>query len=354
MNNISIEYLVALALRKSVLLGAQPASISVIVPIFNHAEYLLQCLTSVVAQQTGSFELICIDDSSTDPRISEILNAIKSIPGILCLRNEFNQGISATQNRAASYAKGKYLAFVDCDDYLMPGALEYVLKVAEQNDSPDYLFTDRCNVDASGRKLFDAVYDLVRSGREIVEDLADRMIASHLKVIRRDSFEKVAGFSENYSGIQDWELALKISIFGCFYYVPKVFYCHRLHQASVTNSDNRGQAKKSNLLRRSFLEQNGKILPKGSVENQIIRKFTVGKISGLGWYCPDQITLSLGEKAQCHLDATGELTAIDIEFIVDFNSYFDRIEVDRIDVASQIVGSLWSPTMLHSPLHIIE
>lgn len=315
--------------------------LSVVVPIFNHADYLPQCLGSILSQGLQNIELVCIDDCSTDVRIAQILEVVSSLPGVRCLHNASNRGISESQNTAVAEARGRYIAFVDCDDQLIPGALGRIVDEIAQHDCPDYLFTDRRNIDANDKKLFDAVYKLVASERGIVRDLADRMIASHLKVIRKDSFVRAGGFGNRYSGIQDWELALKIAEFGRFVYVPEVLYAHRLHVASVTSSDSRGQAKKSNLLRRAYLGRE-------SINPGPAQLFRLADLVGRGWYCPEELFDACRRGEACHLDAQGSLSAVEIEFLVDFNSYFDRIYINRVDVASQVVGSLWSPRILRT------
>lgn len=292
-------------------------------------------------------EIICIDDASTDPLIPEITAAIAAIPGVRCIRNLRNLGISETQNLAVQMASSRYIAFLDCDDHLRPHALKRALDVARQNHQPDYIFTDRRNIDSTDKILFDAEYKLVQSKNGIKRDLTDRMIASHLKVVRKDSFIRAGGFTQRYTGIQDWELALKIAQFGEFTYIPEVLYCHRLHAASVTSSDTRGQARKSNLLRREHLES----LRSGKPETPCGKSFSIKEIAGKSWYCPDIVYTAWMSGHPCTLDARGALNQIETEFITDFNSYFDRIDIDHIEVASQISGSLWSPTILRSPLH---
>ncbi len=321
--------------------------ISVVIPVFNHSAYLPRCLESVFDQNVGSMEIICIDDASTDPLIPEITAAVADVSGVRCIRNEGNLGISETQNRAVALARGRYIAFLDCDDHLRPGALQRTLDVARQHGEPDYLFTDRRNIDSHDKTLFDAIYQLVQSRNGIKRDLTDRMIASHLKVVRKDSFIRAGGFTQRYTGIQDWELALKIARFGDFAYLPEVLYCHRLHAASVTSSDTRGQARKSNLLRREHLES---LRPSSTGHNRR-ETFSIKEVAGKSWYCPDVVYNAWVNGHACVLDAHGTLNAVEIEFIIDFNSYFDRIHVDNIEVASRIGGSLWTPMLLRSPLH---
>ncbi|MBK6655082.1 MAG: glycosyltransferase family 2 protein [Zoogloea sp.] len=74
------------------------------IPVFNHSAYLPRCLESVLDQNVESMEIICIDDASTDPLIPEITAAVADVPGVRCIRNERNLGISETQNRAVDMA----------------------------------------------------------------------------------------------------------------------------------------------------------------------------------------------------------------------------------------------------------
>ncbi len=321
--------------------------ISIVVPIFNHAQYVSECLDSLLAQRFQAMEIICVDDASTDPRIREILAEAARSPLVRCIFNAQNLGISATQNLAVSLAKADYVAFVDCDDRLPDNALEVMWQAIQDNDQPDYLFSDRCNMDATGKPLYEAIYGQVASGKGIARDLLDRMVASHLKVIRRAAYEQAGGCSNRYRGIQDWELALAISRFGRLVYVPQTLYQHRLHENSVTQSDRQGQALKSNLLRRHHLET---LWRSDGAPTGEMRRFVLSDLAGKGWYCPEAVLAAWQAGAPCHLDARGPQADAAIEFLTDFNSYFDRIEVDRIEVACRVVGALWAPTILVSPL----
>lgn len=98
--------------------------LSIIIPVYNAEKYLKRCLDSCVNQKTKyRYEIICIDDKSTDKSI-EIIQKYKSrYENIILLLNDTNSGISITRNRGISNAKGMYLLFVDNDDEL---ALDFV------------------------------------------------------------------------------------------------------------------------------------------------------------------------------------------------------------------------------------
>lgn len=109
------------------------SKISIIMPVYNASPYLRQCLDSVVAQSFTNFEIICIDDASSDVSW-DILNdyATKDKRFILC-RNTSNSGAGFCRNLGMQKAKGKYLYFMDADDFLLPDALLHMQQSAEHH-----------------------------------------------------------------------------------------------------------------------------------------------------------------------------------------------------------------------------
>lgn len=231
-------------------------AISVVVPIFNHAGYLRRCVLSVRDQTVAPREIVCVDDGSTDPAVRPILEALAAeIPELKVRFLERNVGIAAAQNLAVELAEGEFVAFLDCDDFLPPEALERMEVQRRLHPGVDYFFTDRLEVDAGGRLLRRAAYggypnrpDLDRVSHR--DNLLDAMIASHLKVIRRSKILEVGGFDGATSGVQDWDLALKISECGELHYVPEALYVHRVHGASVTLGQQARMYRLTNQVRR--------------------------------------------------------------------------------------------------------
>lgn len=97
--------------------------ISVIIPVYNTEKYLKQCLDSVLSQELSDYEIICINDGSTDSSY-KILNEYASIYKKIKLINIKNSGVSAARNIGLKYAEGEYILFVDSDDWIEPNSLE--------------------------------------------------------------------------------------------------------------------------------------------------------------------------------------------------------------------------------------
>ena len=97
--------------------------ISIITPFYNVEEYAAECLDSVLSQPFADIEMICIDDGSTD-RTIEVLESYQAKDPRVVLVKQENSGPSVGRNKGLSIARGRYISFVDSDDYLAPGALE--------------------------------------------------------------------------------------------------------------------------------------------------------------------------------------------------------------------------------------
>lgn len=114
--------------------------ISIIMPVYNTEMYLETAILSVLMQTNGDFELICIDDCSTDSSL-DILKRFSTLDSrIKLLKNDVNRGLSYNRNRALEVAKGDYIFFLDSDDWISLNTLEILQSVVETNDVDMVIF----------------------------------------------------------------------------------------------------------------------------------------------------------------------------------------------------------------------
>ncbi len=129
--------------------------LSIIVPVYNVAPYLRKCVDSLLAQDISDYEIILVDDGSTDNSgaiADEILNTHSQSPIANCqikVLHQLNGGLSAARNTGISLATGQYILFVDSDDYLQPNTLANLLEQAER-DKLDVLRFRYQNVKENG------------------------------------------------------------------------------------------------------------------------------------------------------------------------------------------------------------
>ena len=113
---------------------------SIIIPVFNTEQYISQCLESILSQSFSNFEAICVDDQSTDGSL-KILNEFASRDERIKVVANSKGGVSKARNTALEVAKGKYVLFVDSDDWILPGTLELLSKEVDGYDMIAFSFS---------------------------------------------------------------------------------------------------------------------------------------------------------------------------------------------------------------------
>ena len=113
--------------------------ISIIIPVYNAKEYIKECAKSIVNEITEQMEVIFIDDGSTD-NSEDIYNKYKNIKDVKIIKQR-NHGVSYTRNKGIDEAAGKYIMFVDADDYLKKGWSKILLSNIEEED--EYIIFSR-------------------------------------------------------------------------------------------------------------------------------------------------------------------------------------------------------------------
>lgn len=108
--------------------------ISIIIPVYNAGKFIGKCLDSIASQTFSEFEVICIDDGSVDESSSILSEYASRYKNITVIRQK-NMGQGPTRNLGVSLAVGKYIKFVDADDYLHPDALQILYETAEKTKS---------------------------------------------------------------------------------------------------------------------------------------------------------------------------------------------------------------------------
>ncbi|WP_113924635.1 glycosyltransferase [Cognataquiflexum aquatile] len=224
--------------------------VSIVFTSYNHREYLRQALDSLVNQTYPMLEIIIVDDCSTDGS-QEILKEYESFSNVIIKFNSKNSGsyVKST-NFGASFAKGEYIIFAQCDDYAEPNQIELLLNVFEENQSVGVVFSKSYLVDEDGKIFSDDFWGREKSfkmdikdnpliqGIKMKEYLSFSCVIPNLSaaLIKRELFEKVNGLSEQYLVVADWELWLNLTEISDFYYVNKPLNYFRQHATTIRSS----------------------------------------------------------------------------------------------------------------------
>ena len=124
--------------------------VSIIMPSYNTAEYIAESIQSVLSQSYIDWEIIVVDDCSTD-NTDEVVKPYLSDERIIYLKNEMNSGAAVSRNRALREAKGKWIAFLDSDDLWTPDKLSKQINFMEEHGY-SFTYTNYAEIDTDSKK----------------------------------------------------------------------------------------------------------------------------------------------------------------------------------------------------------
>lgn len=216
-----------------------PPLVSVILPSYNYGRYLPQRIQSIVDQTFRDFELIVIDDASTDDSAA-IIARYEDDPRLRAVYCDENSGsVYQRWNEGAALARGQYLWFAGADDYCEPTLLEQLVLLIERHPFTGIAFARSWMVDETGRPLFCApawTRSETREGRVARGILLlDTTIANASAVLlRTEIFRELGGFDLSFRYAADWKLYLDIlQTYDLAYVAELLNYC-RMHPTSAS------------------------------------------------------------------------------------------------------------------------
>ncbi|MDD5396688.1 MAG: glycosyltransferase [Candidatus Moranbacteria bacterium] len=220
-------------------------SITIGIASYNHSKYLEKCIQSALDQDYKNYDILIVDDNSSDPKNREILKKYESNEKITIVYNKENKGISASLNSQVLNSKGEWVAFLDCDDYLPENALLEMAKHIENNPRLRLVYSNRIEVDENDKFLRKVWFGKRAANKNQFEDLLKGMVSSHLKIIHKDAFLKVGLFDPRFGGTHDYDMFLRVAFYmpKAFGFIDKYLYYHRIHGSQNTLVENEKHAK---------------------------------------------------------------------------------------------------------------
>jgi len=213
---------------------------SVVIPVFNRTEYVLECLVSVLRQWPGEeeMEIIVVDNASTPP-MYELVNAIAK--GIVrYYRNPQNLGPLQNFNTGIALSRGQWIHLLNDDDYVLPGFYSQLQQSLEAcPDSVGAAFTGYQNINEKGKVVFSQnIYGDYR-GVAHQDWLWKIGVSNPLNmvavVIRRETHERLGGYHPELKYTSDWELYKRIAAAYDWWYEPGILACYRQHSNNITS-----------------------------------------------------------------------------------------------------------------------
>ncbi len=231
--------------------GFEVPLFSIYVPAYNVEDYIEHCVESVLQQTYQDYELIVVDDGSTDSTWDK-LQKYSNIRNMKLFRKE-NGGIGSASNYGIRKATGEYIVQLDSDDALFPEALEKLALFFQKNTDAECVYTKHSLVDAAGAQLgqgwspteFDRYDNLVG------------MSVPHLRSFRRALYHRTVGFDERLVNAVDYDFFLKLSNIAQIKFLDETLYRYRVHSTQTSSAKKGEQIKNHEIVVTKYLAQMG-------------------------------------------------------------------------------------------------
>jgi len=209
--------------------------ISVVVPVYNGQRDLNEALDSVFAQTFTDFEVICVDDGSTDSSLAVLAQYQDKITIV----HQANAGQGSARNNGVRRASGEYVAFIDQDDRWYPCKLEQQAAALRADSKAVLVYSNSDRMDAQSR--------LTQIGTTLSERpsalasplgrlLEEGLVLPSSMLVRREAFERVGGFDPQLRGFEDFDLSARLKRVGRFLFLEQPALCYRVHDQGFSAS----------------------------------------------------------------------------------------------------------------------
>lgn len=214
--------------------------VSIIIPVYNVEDYLIKCIDSVLNQTLKDFELILVNDGSTDDSLA-ICKKYQLVDKRIILLDQANQGSSVARNNGLNIARGQYISFIDSDDYIDENFLKDNIEILDSENADMILFG---YFEISRKTYNEKLYSNSQSTKDIIEGLFTRKIAPAPwnKIYKREIFENLR-FKEGIRHQDFYILPFVVDKCRKIVYNNKAYYYYNtLNKKSVTNTIKRAES----------------------------------------------------------------------------------------------------------------
>jgi len=207
--------------------------VSVVIPTYNRQDLVVEAIESVLAQTYTGFEVIVVDDGSTDETAARIEPYLDRVN----YRTQENRGVAAARNTGIRLAQGEFVCFLDSDDLWEPAKLETQLRFADAHPEYALISTEIQGFDADHKAMGKnkaAMYD-IRNGDVAERLLFGNWIQTSTVMLRRKCLDEVGWFDEDIGQFgEDWLLWMRVASRFPIYFLPQPLVSYRFHHGRLT------------------------------------------------------------------------------------------------------------------------
>jgi glycosyltransferase involved in cell wall biosynthesis len=212
------------------------SKVSVIIPAYNCARYVAEAIDSVLAQTYQDFEIVVVDDESTD----DTGDVVRQYGDRVRYVRQNNRGPSGAKNTGIRASVGEYISTLDGDDLWMSQRLEMLVPLLEKQPELGFVYGDCYRIDETPDRIQPRTAFEIHGGAQrgwVLERLVmTNFVPSQSVVIRRSALDAVGLFDEAYRIGEDWDLWLRLAARYPVDFIPDVVAMRRQHGENITNN----------------------------------------------------------------------------------------------------------------------
>jgi glycosyltransferase involved in cell wall biosynthesis len=215
------------------ILPAQKVRVSVVMPTYNCASYIVRSVQSAIDQTYQDWEIIIIDDGSTDNTRQVLAPYLDLIQYIY----QDNQGVAIARNRGCELAKGEFLAFLDADDFFLPEKLEKQVACFDANPTLNLVQTGWLMVGKKDEGIYGVQPWKSAPKLDLETLILYKSVLSSAIMLRREWWKRLGGFDPRFSTSEDLDFVLRLALKGCkSVWLQEVLTCYRQHDKNMMSS----------------------------------------------------------------------------------------------------------------------
>ncbi len=211
--------------------GRTEPRVSIVIPNYNHGDYLSQAIESALAQTYPQVEVIVVDDGSTD-HSAQVL--ARYADRVRCIHQE-NAGLSAARNTGLDLARGDYVALLDADDMLEPDYLQTLVPILEKDPGLGGVYCGYRFVDQHGRPLPEVQSRVVPSTAFYDALLGGNFLVPESMLLRRRCYQEAGPFDTALTACEDWDMWLRVARREQVVGTSRVLSRHRVLSGSMSS-----------------------------------------------------------------------------------------------------------------------
>jgi glycosyltransferase involved in cell wall biosynthesis len=249
--------------------------VSICIPTFNRRDYLKETLDSVFAQTYKDYEIIIVDDGSTDGTEEMIKNGGY---GNLRYYWQENAGLSAARNKLINLSPAEFITFIDSDDLLVPDAVERMMKIMEAEGGDVIVYGPYLRIDENGN-VFGRCKRKLYSGFITTQLFENILVHSCGSIFPKRILQEAGGFDESLKVSLDYDLWLKLSLKYRFIALREPTFKRRRHHTNLSAVCAENMMTELKVLERFYYEREGRnVIPeKNAMQRLSKEQYRVGK-----------------------------------------------------------------------------